>query len=107
MVLENSFRDVLSFIGPAKSRPSSLSENRVFQHILLRAGTLVFFSANLTLDREDTNICVGRNVGEIEVNAFVTEITNNPETMLRRCFEGMISCDLFRGFGLPAKMESV
>ena len=83
MVLENSFRDVLSLFGPAKSRPS-LSENSVFQHILLRAGTLVFFSADCTLDREDTNICVGRNVGEVEMNAFVTEITNNPETMHRR-----------------------
>ena len=91
MVLENSFRDVLSFIGPAKSRPS-LSENSVFQHILLRAGTLVIFSADLTLDREDTNICVGRNVGEVEMNAFVTEITNNPEMMHRRDIMSCFCC---------------
>jgi hypothetical protein len=84
MVLENSFLDVLSFIRPATSRPS-LSENSVFQHILFHAGTLVFFSIILTLDHEDTtNNCGGRNVGENEMNAFVTEITNNPEIMHRR-----------------------
>jgi hypothetical protein len=44
----------------------------------------VFFSVILTLDHEDTiNICVGGNVGENEMNAFVTEITNNPEIMHR------------------------
>jgi hypothetical protein len=54
----------------------------------------VFFSVTLALDHEDTtNNCGGRNVGEIEMNAFVTEITNNPEMMHRRdiiivCFFG-------------------
>jgi hypothetical protein len=78
IVRENSFRDVLEFIGPASS--PSLSEKRA--QLLLLRGT--FFS-DLTLDHDETNFCVGR-VGGIDIKAFISARTNNsnPVMMHRR-----------------------
>ena len=85
IVRENSFRDVLSFIGPVS--PPSLSENSAFQH-LLSWNAFVFLS-DLTLADDETNVH-GGSVGETDIKAFVTDVAGavkDRESAARRTME--------------------
>ncbi len=85
IVLENSFRDVFSFIGPVS--PPSLSEKSAFRH-LLSWNDFVFLS-DLTLDDDETDVSVG-SVGEIDIEAFVTVVAGavkDRESTARRTME--------------------
>jgi hypothetical protein len=85
IVLENSLRDVFSFIGPVS--PPSLSEKSAFQH-LLSWNDFVFLS-DLTLDDDETDVRVG-SVDEIDIEAFVTVVAGavkDRESAARRTME--------------------